>query len=318
MEKKRMNMTMTTKTTKQKKEAIDREYCRKMSVNIDETTKGKIIPMVKAIANELHKEYDTVRILDVGCANGALTYRLRRELPEYVDIIGIEPNHDRYLRAKVLEKKGLKFKNDYFNPFFVDEFQTKHGLADIVLFSSVMHEIASDGDNGYGDRYTPTPIINALRWANDVLSHNGYVIVRDFIKQSLSEERYVTAQFANQGIREDLKKFLSIRRAPLLGQASALKIPSIIREDILMEFLMCETWGPDNWDREVLEKKLIMEPSQWTEAFHTARFELTESYSSSEDYPSYFSKLVKIEEPKDWKWPDFTFVKAGRKMCVCQ
>ena len=307
-----------SETTKQKKEAIDREYCRKMSDNIDETTKGNIIPLINDIANELHQEYDTVRLLDVGCANGALTHRLRLALPDYVDIIGIEPNHDRYSRAKILEKNGLKFQNEYFNPLFIDEFTTRYGQADIVLFSSVMHEIASDGCFGYGHRYTPTPIINALRWANDALSHNGYVVVRDFIKQPLSDERYVTAQFANSGIREDLKKFLSIRRAPLLGQDSALKIPSIIREDILLEFLMCETWGPDNWDREVLEKKLIMEPSQWTEAFHTAGFELTESYSSREDYPSYFSKLVKIEEPENWKWPEFTFVKAGRKTCVCQ
>lgn len=297
----------------QKQDAIDNEYCRKMAENIERTSKKIIIDLVKQFVKELLKINDKVTILDVGCANGALTHTLRNVLPENVDIIGIEPNRERYLRAKTLEKKGIEFLNSGFDSVFANDFRGEYGLANIVLFSSVMHEIASDINNGHDIRYTPTPIINALKLANDILSHDGYVIVRDFIKQPLSEERYITAQFANHQIREDLNKFLSVRKSPLLGQVS--KMPSIIREDILLEFLMCETWGAENWSREVLEKKLIMEPSQWTAAFETARFELVDSYSSKEDYPIYFSKLVKIEEPQKWEWPEFTFVKAGRKIC---
>lgn len=300
---------------------IDKEYCQKLMENIEGTSKKRIISMVKTYVKELHKTFDKIVVLDVGCADGWLSWHLVKELPEYVKVFGVEPNTDRYSRACCLSGDSgdrLRFINSKFDPVFVENFLVNHGPADIVIFSSVMHEIASDGDNGHDTRYTAAPILNALSLANEVLSHDGYVIVRDFIRQPLSESRYVTAKFADSTILHDLRCFLRTRNAPMLGSCSNLKLPVIIREDTLMEFLMCETWGPDNWDREIREKKLIMEPAQWTSAFMSSGFDLVDSYSSKEDYPIYFSKLVTIEAPLKWEWPEFTFVKSGRKICICR
>ena len=300
---------------------IDKEYCKKLADNIEGTSKKRIISMVKVYVQELHKTFDKIVVLDVGCADGWLSWQLSQELPDYVKVVGVEPNNDRCSRACCLSGDSgdrLRFINAKFDRVFVEDFLVNHGPADIVIFSSVMHEIASDGDNGHATRYTAEPITNALSLANEVLSHDGYVIVRDFIKQPLSESRYVTAKFDNSQTLRDLRCFLRTRSAPMLGSCSNLKIPVIIREDTLMEFLMCETWGPDNWDREIREKKLIMEPGQWTSAFMSSGFDLVESYSSKEDYPIYFSRLVKIEEPRKWEWPEFTFTKSGKKVCLCK
>lgn len=297
---------------------IDDEYCKKLAANIEGTSKKRILSMVNAYVQELHKTFDKIVVLDVGCADGWLSWQLSKELPDYVNVVGVEPNVDRYSSAKCLSGDRLEFINSKFDRVFVENFLVSKGPADVVIFSSVMHEIASDGDNGHATRYTAEPITNALSLANEVLSHDGYVIVRDFIKQPLSESRYVTAKFANSLILHDLRCFLRTRNAPMLGSCSNLNIPVIIREDTLMEFLMCETWGPDNWDREIREKKLIMEPEQWTSAFMSSGFDLVASYSSKEDYPIYFSKLVNIEDPLKWEWPEFTFTKAGKKVCLCK
>ena len=287
-----------------------KEYPERMGMSIPLTTKGKI--------PELISKYKIKSLLDVGCADGRFTEVLAASLPKNVTIDAIDTCSDGGGDDSHIKKTG---RVNYYITDFANVPYVIGKTYDCIVFSSVMHEISSYCEDD-GEKYSQKPIFNTLKTAYGLLNPGGVVVVRDMVKPSW-KTRSVPVEMLPFDNAVTFLKFIT--ECPYLkpeydkcfetkffAYDTGDRILFNVRNDVLMEFLMTATWGPESMDREIMEKKFILKKGDWKKAFQKAGLAMEHYEETNEEYPMYFDRLVRIWEPM-WKYPATTCLMVGVK-----
>jgi len=295
-----------------------KQYCKRMGESVIHTTKGHI-PDIININGDIRK------ILDVGCADGSFTRYLSRKLEnKKTNITAIDAQYCLYTKNNEFEETvgNIHFDSKEFNEKFVDQILNQGSLFDCIVFSSVMHEISSYSSDKK-EQYTKTPIKKAIKLASKILNPGGIIIVRDMIKPPHHRTKTVSVEFRDNDKMNGFLRF--IQHCPYYSKTDKSSVSKFmayssdpnriifnIREDVLMEFLMCFTWGWGSFPREVREKKFIMDKQSWLDAFESAGLQTTLKVTTKEEYPKYFDKIIKVWDPR-WIYPDTTCLFVAKK-----
>lgn len=111
-------------------------------------------------------------ILDVGCADGAITLALAKFFPRK-QFIGIDLNESFVRKAQKSAQKE-KVKNVRFEKIYLRDLLARPERFGAVLFVSVLHEFYTYGEG-------ISSVLKALADAHELLGRGGEVVIRDMI-----------------------------------------------------------------------------------------------------------------------------------------
>ena len=298
---------------------LDKLYCDRMARNIRTTSKGKIPGLINKY---LVKSDGPGFLLDVGCADGRFTDYVQKKTGLLV--IGLEPNRKLFEQAVKLDREGLAFVNTSLEHFGNNAFgpgvssQVKDHY-DVVMFSSSLHEISSYCENPE-KHYTEEPVKEAIAKAAKMLKPGGLLMIRDFVDSNYPAEM-APVRFRTRTVERDFMKF--IKECPYIDKAVPCSVDILygkvkgerawcVRNDLLKEFLLCETWDPECRKRECMERKLVYSASELKGIIMDTGFgfDLEETVFTNE-YGERFDKLV--EKDKNWHWGRTTELLVARK-----
>lgn len=180
---------------------------------------------------------DTKTVLDVGCADGALTLAMADMYPE-INFLGIDLDEE--FIAKARAKIGVR-KNVSFEKFYLRELLALPERFDLVLFCSVLHEFFSYGEG-------VSSVVKALADAHEILKTKGRVVIRDMITYQYAErsdlwlEEITKKIKANLETKKELDDFVS-----KFGVLDSIKKTN----HFLLKYMYTE-----NWQRELVENYL--------------------------------------------------------------
>ena len=266
-------------------------YLKRMSDSMKKSTKG-LIPYFCM---------GRKKILDVGCADGAMMYALKQADPECT-VTGIDLNKNAVGR---LESAGM----DVHHCSLAEYASQNSGLFDAVILSSVLHEISSY-DPDEKRRFTAGPVLDALKDAYRLLEKGGIVIVRDGleIEEGMQDQRcelifekyggtYIFERFLNEGAN---------RRVLSKAEAFYDYRHVITSMRAAREFMCTYTWGMESFEREKLEQFGILTMKEWKKCITDAGFALNTAVCSKEEYEKYLSPKVKMYVGGKRMFPDMT------------
>lgn len=308
-------MTMSRRKAAAQK---DGDFCRLMAENIVNTGKGSIPRIVADGLPPSHWDGSLRFVLDVGCADGRLTEAIRDSTPEDVGVIGLEPRRARCLSAWDRAQDG-EGRIVYVNTSLEEYGGGEKGF-DAVVFSSVLHEISSGARDGC-ERYCVAPVAKAVAKAYRLLKPGGLLVIRDFVRPAGVEGRHVRVRFRSRESEDRLFGYL--RDCPFLDRIKGAEVlldvfghdgvrEFSVREDILLEFLLCWTWGGRSWSREVKERKLVLKKAGWLSLLRKQGFQDCSAAVCAEGYPEHFSRIA-VPVGTKYEWPGMSGVITGRK-----
>jgi 2-polyprenyl-3-methyl-5-hydroxy-6-metoxy-1,4-benzoquinol methylase len=188
-------------------------------------------------------------ILDVGCANGALTNALAR-LDPIAHYKGIDLNESFIQEAKeTYQRYNLSFENVYLRSLL-----ERKQRYDAVIFCSVLHEFYSYGEG-------KSSVMKALADTYELLNKGGRIIIRDMIlsesKKDLRTEMQMRAAckvFYNEKYHNQLLQFTE-KYGTITGSAFNLN-------HFLLKYLYVE-----NWETELKEDYVAMTLEDYEKIF---------------------------------------------------
>ena len=260
------------------------QYLDRMTVSTEVSTKKNIPFYIKGD-----------KILDVGCGSGVMLEKLR-ELYSKKEIVGLEINK---YATNICRKKGFRIIE---KP--IEELNEKF---DTIIFSSVLHEIASYNDNT--NKYEI--IKNVLNVAYDRLAVGGRIIIRDGVQANLYP---VYIEFKNKEVVEDYFKYCKdigynnfFTRKNVVGNTIVDFAP------IIKEFCFTYTWGKDSYAREVKERFGILTADDWYKVvdnlFYIEHFE-----TNREQYLNYIKRFCIVDENLEKMFEDATVFIVAEKL----
>lgn len=298
---------------------LDKLYCDRMARNIRTTSKGKIPGLINKY---LVKSNGPGFLLDIGCADGRFTDYIQKKTK--LVAIGLEPNRELFEQAVKLDREGLAFVNTSLEHFGNNAFgpgvseQVKN-YYDVVMFSSSLHEISSYCDDP-DKRYTEEPVKEAIAKAAKMLKPGGLLVIRDFVGSNYPAEM-VPVRFRTRTVERDFMKF--VEKCPYIDKAVPCSFDMLyakikgelawrVRTDLLLEFLLCETWDPECRKRECMERKLACTDIKLRGIIEDTGFGFDpEETMFTDEYGGRFDRLV--EHDKNWNWPGTTELLVARK-----
>ncbi len=196
-------------------------------------------------------------VLDVGCANGAVTLALAEIFPK-IKFLGIDLN-EHFLNRASEEARAKKLKNVRFEKIYLRDLLACSEKFDAVSFVSVLHEFFTYGEG-------ISSVLKALADAHELLRPGGEIIVRDMIL-----EEY--AKHTAFGVADNLNKIS--RRKNLLKMKKDFeqrfgKIKNIYR---LNHFLLKYMYK-ENWTRESKENYVPVTFEEYENIFKLLGMEL--------------------------------------------
>lgn len=293
-------------------------YCDIMFANASRTSKSKLPGLVYNLLAPTDP-WTRQHVLDVGCADGRFTKCLKDSLPDNVSVIGLEPDRRRWKKA--IKLMGTDGRLAFFNSSFDEAYSGEHELFDCVLFSSSLHEIASANKTS---RYTSLPVVWAVQKAAQLLKKGGVVIARDFVLPNSCQYGMMDTMFVTTDMERKFLKYMNDcpfidmfgDEPKLLDIWGAPEKPTVFSTPrrLLLEFMLCATWGDAAWKREIKERKLICTVAQWNTVFREyAGLRDVNIKTYAEEYPKYFSRETCIMSPAGWSWPKLSITITGRK-----
>jgi len=259
------------------------QYLDRMTVSTEVSTKKNIPFYVKGD-----------KILDVGCGSGVMLEKLR-ELYGKKEIVGLEINK---YAADICRRKGFRVIE---KP--IEEINEKF---DTIIFSSVLHEIASYNDNK--DKYEI--IKNVLNAAYDRLTAGGRIIIRDGVEAGVYG---INVEFKNKEVVKDYFKYCEdigynnpFTRQTVMGN-TVLDFAPVIKE-----FCFTYTWGKDSYAREVKERFGILTADEWYRVVDNL-YRIKYFETNKEQYLDYIKKFCVIDNNLEKMFEDATvFIVAER------
>lgn len=260
------------------------QYLNRMTASAEVSTKRDIPFYVKGD-----------KILDVGCGSGVMLEKLR-ELYGKKEIVGLEINK---YAANICRKKGFRVIE---KP--IEEINEKF---DTIIFSSVLHEIASYNDNT--DKYEV--IKNVLNAAYDRLTVGGRIIIRDGVR---ADHYPVYIEFKNKEVVEDYFKYCEDIGYDNPFTRQNVKDNTIVDfATIIKEFCFTYTWGKDSYAREVKERFGILTADEWYRVvdnlFYIKCFE-----KNKEQYLDYIKRFCVIDKNLEKMFEDATVFIVAEKL----
>lgn len=164
-------------------------------------------------------------ILDIGCGTGGWLYELKE--CGIVDLLGIDP----HIRNDIVYENGLTIKKCY-----IDDLNRKW---DLIVFNHSFEHI-----------YDPIP---TLKKASNILSNNGYIVIRIPIVDSFAWDNYSTNWVQIDAPRH--KYLYSIKAFQSIVEKVDLKIYNINYDSDEFQF-----WGSEQY---LLDIPLVSERSYY-------------------------------------------------------
>jgi 2-polyprenyl-3-methyl-5-hydroxy-6-metoxy-1,4-benzoquinol methylase len=211
--------------------------------------------MARALHDKLRVERyipsDARTVLDVGCADGALTMAMAALRP-HTAFLGVDLNESfitqagAHVRALGLPPARLRFEAVYLRDLLSREMRF-----DAVIFASVLHEFYSYGEG-------ISSVIKALADAHELLRPGGVIVIRDMVLGHYAtaatlrcpEIRAAIARSAHAATLEAFEAYW--------GRAAT--------QHALTHFLLKYRWT-ENWQRELPETYLGVSVEQYDQMF---------------------------------------------------
>lgn len=260
------------------------QYLNRMTVSTEVSTKKNIPFYVKGD-----------KILDVGCGSGVMLEKLR-ELYGKKEIVGLEINK---YAANICRKKGFRI--------IEKPLEGLNEKFDTIIFSSVLHEIASYNNNT--DKYEI--IKNVLNAAYDRLTVGGRIIIRDGVQ---ADHYAVYVEFKNKEVVEDYFKYCEDIGYNNPFTRQNVKGNTIVDfAAIIKEFCFTYTWGKGSYAREVKERFGILTADEWYRAVDNL-FCIKCFETNKEQYLNYIERFCIVDKNLEEMFKDATVFMVAEKL----
>ena len=174
-------------------------------------------------------------VLDVGCADGALTLAMAARYPA-VRFVGIDLHAD-FIAAATEHARRAALPNVEFRRVYLRELLAEPARFDCVVFASVLHEFWTYGEG-------ISSVLKALADAHELLRAGGTTIIRDMILEDY-------AQAATLHVASMRARVLASTHAAILHEFEAYWGPAEHLAGI-NHFLLKYRYQ-ENWARELPE-----------------------------------------------------------------
>ncbi|OGZ99053.1 MAG: hypothetical protein A3C07_02740 [Candidatus Sungbacteria bacterium RIFCSPHIGHO2_02_FULL_47_11] len=201
----------------------------------------------------------TKLILDVGCANGAITRELARMFPS-ANIVGIDLNQHFIEKAK---KQAMRdnVRNVTFERIYLRDLLARRERYDVVTFVSVLHEFFSYGEG-------ISSVLKAVADAHELLVPHGRIIIRDMIAPSYFKEmKAVDVLRKKIESQKDLKRYV----------ASFQKRYGVADNLLAINHFLLKSLYVDNWEHEMDEDYLGVTLEEYQQIFSLLGMETVHS-----------------------------------------
>lgn len=200
-------------------------------------------------------------ILDVGCADGAVTIAMANLFP-WIKFHGIDLNPRFITSAK---KHGVNLNNSSFEQVYLRELLAGKQKYDVIIFCSVLHEFFTYGEG-------ISSVLKALSDAHELLTANGTIIIRDMILSDYTKR----ANLKNKDILQKIHSNLAV--APLLADFEATF--GVLDTHHKINHFLLKYMYENNWERELKENYIPVTFEQYEKIFDLLgmRVQYKESY----------------------------------------
>lgn len=250
------------------REIVDREiYLRRLSAPMQE--KLKVVRFFPE---------NPATILDVGCADGAVTREIAKLFPN-AKVLGIDLDYDFIDRAKthIENPPNLSFARKYLRDLLAEPERFN-----IISFISVLHEFYTYGEG-------ISSVMKAVADANELLESEGRIVIRDMI---LHESQ----RTATLGVREVLEKVQKRKDLIPYIEDHEKRFGKMKTQDRVNHFLL-KYWYTENWEREGKENYIPVTFEQYQQLF--GLLDMRVEYQDSYLIPFLRKKWVKDFELTD-------------------
>ncbi|MFM2374582.1 MAG: hypothetical protein RLZZ234_577 [Candidatus Parcubacteria bacterium] len=195
-------------------------------------------------------------LLDVGCANGAITRVLAEALPG-ARVLGIDLDTSFIAQAHV--QHGALAPRLQFESVYLRDMLLRDTSFDVVSFISVLHEFYSYGEG-------KSSVLKALADAHELLRPGGEIVIRDMVPMSYAKQNHTGAESAILKVRAqaaysvELKEFES-------------RYGTMVTTYDLNHFLL-KYFYTDNWEHECAEHYMPITIEQYEQIFTLLDMEL--------------------------------------------
>lgn len=202
-------------------------------------------------------------VLDVGCANGAITKIMAHRLAK-MNFLGIDIRES-FIRAA---KKDTSLPNLDFRYSYLRELLAEKKRYDVVIFLSVLHEFYSYGEG-------ISSVVKALSDAHEILNISGRVIIRDMILPKYLKTSDLNAINIGKKIKKNSKKRLIKSFEKKYG-----KLDNLFNiNHYLLKYLY-----EDNWKSELNENYTAVTSEEYETIFELLDMDVLFELSYKIDY----------------------------------
>lgn len=200
---------------------------------------------------------NALSILDVGCADGAVTCALAELFPQ-AQVTGIDLE-SYFLKSAQVRAEKYQISNVHFERVYLREMLARQGRFDTVLFVSVLHEFFSYGEG-------ISSVLKALADARELLVKGGDIVIRDMI---LFDYAYKT-DYQVAGMLEKIRRKAGMSQmlAGFEGHFGAISSLASLNH-FLLKYIY-----PENWERECAEHYIPVTFERYTKAFELLGMEI--------------------------------------------
>jgi SAM-dependent methyltransferase len=192
-------------------------------------------------------------VLDVGCADGAVTCALAALFPG-IDFLGIDLDGGFVARARERAAGRLDspaVPNARFERVYLRELLARPERFDATVFCSVLHEFFTYGEG-------ISSVLKALADAHELLRPGGVLLIRDMILSDYARE----ATFGTAALRARI-----VARCPAQVVADFERHFGPLDTLERINHLLLKYWYADNWARECPEHYVPVSFEQYADIF---------------------------------------------------
>jgi SAM-dependent methyltransferase len=219
---------------------------------------AKLESLTKYFPPSPSPEADALQVLDVGCADGALTVALAQWL-SHSHVLGLDVNAafiDQAVAkaaAAGLQAPTVRFQNRYLRELLVTDYER----FDVIVFASVLHEFYSYGSG-------IASVVKALGDATELLKPTGRIIIRDMIPLD-KRSGPLSARLRDKVLRKANPRQL----ADFIACHGPIETINSLNHFLLKYFYY------ENWERECRENYLAVSSAEYLRLFELLGLRVT-------------------------------------------
>ena len=271
------------------------QYLTRMTESTEHTTKALIPVYASMCVANIEKPH----ILEVGIGSCVIGKLVREAIPNAY-LVGLDINKDNIENARQL---GYY---DRLSTQSVMDFEGREQF-DLVIFSSVLHEIGSYDVHfvlDLNEKYTVDMMLRQAQWLTKT---NGHIIIRDGLTESEELRNTIDTYFTEKHetltkLYRFVEQFKTYRQDDF--KLDMFDVKTHVREKasvyyeincprwLMREFLCTATWGDESWEREIKERFCFTDDETMRNMLNRHSFKIKTALYSSEEYNTYFEKLI--------------------------